>query len=67
MLFEHRLLFGEFCDALEAGDDDKHLLLLFRIGNHFAQGADFFRMLEPEADIAQYRGHLLTTPETCLG
>ena len=48
MLFEHRLLFGEFGDAVEACGDHEHLLLLFRIGNQFAKGAHFPRMLKPE-------------------
>jgi hypothetical protein len=32
LLLERRLLFGEFGDAVEAGGDHQHLLLLFRIG-----------------------------------
>ena len=46
LLSEHRLLFGKFRDAIEARGDEKHLLLLFRIGNHFAERADFLRMLK---------------------
>ena len=37
LLFERRLLFREFRDAVEAGGDHKHLLFLFRIGDHFVR------------------------------
>ena len=52
LLFEHRLLFGEFGDAIEAHSDLHHLLFLFRIGDHFAERADFLSMLKPEIYIA---------------
>jgi hypothetical protein len=52
LLLERRLLFGEFGDAVEDGGDHRHLLLLFRIGNDFAQSAQFFGVLKPESDIA---------------
>ena len=42
------MLFSEFCDAVEARGDHQHLLLLFRIGNHFAKSARFLRVLKPE-------------------
>ena len=52
LLFEHRLLFGEFGDAIEARSNHHHLFLLFQIGDHFAERADFLRMLKPESYIA---------------
>jgi hypothetical protein len=52
LLLEHRLLFREFGDAIEARSNHHHLLFLFRIGDHFAERADFLRMLKPESYIA---------------
>ena len=39
------LLPGELGDAVEARGDHRHLLFLFRIGNHLAERAHFFGML----------------------
>jgi len=52
LLFEYRLRFGKLCDVIEAGGHDQHLLLFFRIGNHFAKRADFPRMFKPKSYIA---------------
>ena len=52
LLFEHRLLFGEFGDAIEARSDHQQLLFLFRIGDRFAERADFLGVFKPEGYIA---------------
>ncbi|MGB9166645.1 MAG: hypothetical protein WCC41_19720 [Rhodomicrobium sp.] len=43
---------SEFGDAVKAGGDHQHLLLLFRIGNDFTQAAQLFSVLKPESHIA---------------
>jgi hypothetical protein len=52
LLLERRLPLSEFGDAVKAGGDHQHLLLLFRIGNYFAKSAQFFSVLKPESHIA---------------